>query len=213
MPDFFVVNVAQAPAERHPLGATMVRFDTPGARFAEVGVNIRILEPGCPASLYHRENVQEDFLVLTGECLAILDGEERALRAWDFVHCPAGTACLRRRWQRTVRHPDGGRSAAGQGGPLPGQRGRGAARRVGRPALLGSRHRVRAVGRRHDAGGASLAAPSLKRAAAAAHRPRQSPGAQWLRSALTSSPLLIFERPSMPISRARLTRSSLLQSS
>jgi uncharacterized cupin superfamily protein len=41
--------------------------------------------------MYHREDDQEDFLVLSGECLLIVEGEERPLRAWDFVHCPAGT--------------------------------------------------------------------------------------------------------------------------
>ena len=44
-----------------------------------------------PNGKYHRENVQEDFLVLSGECIAIIDGEERPLRAWDFLHCPVGT--------------------------------------------------------------------------------------------------------------------------
>jgi uncharacterized cupin superfamily protein len=41
--------------------------------------------------MYHCEDDQEDFLVLSGECLLIVEGEERPLRAWDFVHCPAGT--------------------------------------------------------------------------------------------------------------------------
>ena len=50
-----------------------------------------MLEPGEPNAKYHSEEAQEDFLVLHGECLVILDGEERPLRAWDFVHCPAGT--------------------------------------------------------------------------------------------------------------------------
>jgi uncharacterized cupin superfamily protein len=88
---WFVINVADARAERHPLGATVVRFDSPGARFEQLGIGIRVLEPGQAASLYHRESVQEDFLVLSGECVAILAGEERRLRAWDFVHCPPGT--------------------------------------------------------------------------------------------------------------------------
>ena len=52
---------------------------------------MRVLEPGQPASVYHAESTQEAFLVLSGECLAVIDGEERTLRAWDFVHCPAGT--------------------------------------------------------------------------------------------------------------------------
>ena len=37
------------------------------------------------------ESAQEDFLVLSGECLLLIEGEERPLKAWDFVHCPAGT--------------------------------------------------------------------------------------------------------------------------
>lgn len=49
------------------------------------------MEPGEPNGRYHSEPVQEDFLVLYGECIAIVDGEERVLRQWDFLHCPAGT--------------------------------------------------------------------------------------------------------------------------
>ena len=39
-------------------------------------------------SMYHWEADQEDFLVVKGEALLIAEGEERPLRAWDFVHCP-----------------------------------------------------------------------------------------------------------------------------
>ena len=92
MPDWFVTNVAEAQAVSHPRAGVRVRFEPDGHPFPEVGVNIRVIEPGQPASLYHAEDAQEDFLVLSGECVAILDGEERHLRAWDFVHCPAGTA-------------------------------------------------------------------------------------------------------------------------
>ncbi len=59
--------------------------------FAEVGVNVQVLEPGVPMSMYHWEADQEDFLVVSGEALLIVEGEERPLRAWDFVHCPPGT--------------------------------------------------------------------------------------------------------------------------
>ena len=59
--------------------------------FEQLGVNLTILDPGEPMAMYHRENDQEDFLVLVGEALAIVEGEERPLRRWDFVHCPAGT--------------------------------------------------------------------------------------------------------------------------
>jgi uncharacterized cupin superfamily protein len=41
--------------------------------------------------MYHREDEQEDFLVLSGECLLLVEGEERRLKAWDFVHCPPWT--------------------------------------------------------------------------------------------------------------------------
>ena len=57
----------------------------------QLGINVTVLGPGEPMAMYHRENDQEDFLVLAGEALAIVEGEERPLRQWDFVHCPAGT--------------------------------------------------------------------------------------------------------------------------
>ena len=50
-----------------------------------------MLQPGQPNGLYHRESAQEDFLVLAGECLLLVEGEERPLRAWDLVHCPRET--------------------------------------------------------------------------------------------------------------------------
>jgi uncharacterized cupin superfamily protein len=61
------------------------------ARFAQLGVNIRVLMPGEPNGMYHAENAQEDFLVLSGECLLIIEGQERPLRQWDFVHSPPWT--------------------------------------------------------------------------------------------------------------------------
>jgi uncharacterized cupin superfamily protein len=91
MAGWFVVNVSEARAARHALGATVYGFEEPAERFPQLGINIRVLEPGQAASLYHSETLQEDFLVLSGECLAIIEGEERRLRAWDFVHCPPGT--------------------------------------------------------------------------------------------------------------------------
>jgi uncharacterized cupin superfamily protein len=60
-------------------------------RFADVGVTLTVLAPGQPSGLYHAESNQEDFLVLRGECLLLVEGEERKLRAWDFVHSPPGT--------------------------------------------------------------------------------------------------------------------------
>jgi uncharacterized cupin superfamily protein len=60
-------------------------------RFRQLGINLNVLEPGQPMGMYHRERAQEDFLVLSGECLLLVEGQERRLRAWDFVHCPPWT--------------------------------------------------------------------------------------------------------------------------
>jgi uncharacterized cupin superfamily protein len=57
----------------------------------QLGINLSVLGPGEPMAMYHWEADQEDFLVLAGEALLIVEGEERPLRQWDLVHCPAGT--------------------------------------------------------------------------------------------------------------------------
>jgi uncharacterized cupin superfamily protein len=59
--------------------------------FPQLGINITVLRPGEPMAMYHWEADQEDFLVLSGEALLIVEGEERRLRPWDFVHCPPET--------------------------------------------------------------------------------------------------------------------------
>jgi uncharacterized cupin superfamily protein len=59
--------------------------------FPQVGVSLYVLAPGEPIGMYHWESNQEDFLILAGEALLIIEGEERSLRQWDFVHCPAET--------------------------------------------------------------------------------------------------------------------------
>jgi uncharacterized cupin superfamily protein len=41
--------------------------------------------------MYHWEADQEALLVLSGEATLVVEGEERPLRAWDFVHLPPGT--------------------------------------------------------------------------------------------------------------------------
>lgn len=91
---WFVVNVRDAMwltsggGEKRPSGAEC-SFETPYAEFAELGVRIHVLTPGEPNGLYHRENKQEDFLVLHGECTLLVEGQERRLRQWDFFHAPA----------------------------------------------------------------------------------------------------------------------------
>jgi uncharacterized cupin superfamily protein len=68
------------------------RPDLAEQTFPELGVTLRVISPGQPSTMYHAETNQEDFLVLRGECVLLIEGEERPLRAWDFVHCSPGTA-------------------------------------------------------------------------------------------------------------------------
>lgn len=87
----FVQNLADAPAFARAGQRKLIDLEPDDAPWPDTGVNVQIMEPGQPNCLYHSEPVQEDFLVLFGECLAIVDGEERPLKQWDFLHCPAGT--------------------------------------------------------------------------------------------------------------------------
>jgi uncharacterized cupin superfamily protein len=57
----------------------------------QLGVNPFVLMPGEPMAQYHWEADQEAFLVVSGEALLVVEGEERPLSAWDFVQCPPGT--------------------------------------------------------------------------------------------------------------------------
>jgi mannose-6-phosphate isomerase-like protein (cupin superfamily) len=87
---WFVLN-ARAARWRHRGGrGESLRFEG-DAVFPQVGINLVVLEPGQPMAMYHWETDQEDFLVLSGEALLVVEGQERPLRQWDFVHCPAGT--------------------------------------------------------------------------------------------------------------------------
>ncbi len=59
--------------------------------FPILGMSIQVLPPGKPNGTYHWETEQEDFLVLAGEALLIVEGQGRPLRQWDFIHCPPQT--------------------------------------------------------------------------------------------------------------------------
>ena len=88
---WFVVNARDARwVHQDELGSAVV-FESHDHRFPHYGVNIQVLQPGQPNCMYHGEEAQEDFLVLWGECLVLIEGEERRLRQWDFVHCPSWT--------------------------------------------------------------------------------------------------------------------------
>jgi uncharacterized cupin superfamily protein len=87
---WFVVNAQRARWWDDGAFGPFTRFEGE-SRFPRVGINIGVLAPGQPSCMYHREDEQEDFLVLAGECLLLVEGEERRLGPWDFVHCPPWT--------------------------------------------------------------------------------------------------------------------------
>ncbi len=87
---WFVVNARDARWWRNDMLGQGTEFEGE-AGFPEVGFFVTVLLPGQPNGMYHGESGQEDFLVLSGECVLILEGEERRLKAWDFVHCPPMT--------------------------------------------------------------------------------------------------------------------------
>jgi uncharacterized cupin superfamily protein len=86
---WFVLNAREARWYERPGRGALCVFEG-DQEFGQVGINIQVLGPGEPMSMYHWEADQEDFLVLAGEAVLVIEGEERPLRAWDFVHCPAG---------------------------------------------------------------------------------------------------------------------------
>jgi uncharacterized cupin superfamily protein len=87
---WFVVNAKEA--RWRESDATGHWCDFEGKRpFRQLGINISVLQPGQSFGLYHRENAQENFLVLAGTCTLIVEDEVRQLKAWDFVHCPPET--------------------------------------------------------------------------------------------------------------------------
>jgi uncharacterized cupin superfamily protein len=88
---WFVVNAREARWRESERFGGWCDFE--GKRpFRQLGINISVLEPGQSLGFYHRENAEEDFLVLSGTCVLIVEDEERELHAWDFVHCPPQTA-------------------------------------------------------------------------------------------------------------------------
>jgi glyoxylate utilization-related uncharacterized protein len=86
----FVANVRDLPWVHSSTFGSACVFESDDRRFPFVGYTLAVLEPGQPSDLYHRENTQEDFLVLRGACVLLLEGEERRLGVGDFVHCPPG---------------------------------------------------------------------------------------------------------------------------
>lgn len=87
---WFVLNAREA-RWRHGQGRAAICEFEGEQDFPQLGINLSVLAPGEPMAMYHWETDQEDFLVLAGKALLIVEGDERPLRQWDLVHCPAGT--------------------------------------------------------------------------------------------------------------------------
>jgi uncharacterized cupin superfamily protein len=93
---WFVMNARDArwydkPGQGHSLPLTGTDEHEAETFFPMLGMAIRVMQPGEVSTTYHWETEQEDFLVLAGEALAIIEGQERPLKQWDFVHCPPET--------------------------------------------------------------------------------------------------------------------------
>ncbi|MGZ4307886.1 MAG: cupin domain-containing protein [Gaiellaceae bacterium] len=93
---WFVLNVRDTrwfdkPGQGHAVSLTGCDEYEAETFFPMLGMSIRVVGPGEPTGTYHWETEQEDFLVLAGEGLLIVEGEERPLKQWDFVHCPPET--------------------------------------------------------------------------------------------------------------------------
>ena len=87
---WFVLNAREASWGCSEELGSAVSFEG-DVHFRDYGINIHVLPPGQPNCMYHGEEGQEDFLVLSGECILLIEGQVRQLRAWDFVHCPPWT--------------------------------------------------------------------------------------------------------------------------
>lgn len=88
---WFVLNARDARWNLEGTGQKLTFFEGPQARFEQLGINVSVLGPGEQMAMYHWEDEQEDFLVISGEALLVVEGQERALHAWDLAHCPRKT--------------------------------------------------------------------------------------------------------------------------
>jgi quercetin dioxygenase-like cupin family protein len=90
---WFILNLGEMAWETVPGFGVWRGFDDPHADPSHpgMGVHVHVLQPGETNGLYHAEAAQEGFLVLSGECIALVEGEERRMRQWDFFHSPPGT--------------------------------------------------------------------------------------------------------------------------
>ncbi|MDA0180391.1 cupin domain-containing protein [Solirubrobacter phytolaccae] len=91
---WFILNLGEMAWEAAPGFGAWRAFDAPDADPSQpgMGLHVHVFQPGESNGFYHAEAAQEGFIVLSGECLAIVEGEERRMRQWDYLHSPPGTA-------------------------------------------------------------------------------------------------------------------------
>ena len=89
--DWFVVNARDAQWLDNEKFGAFTRFEPAGEQFEQLGINLSVLQPGQPMCFYHGEANQEGFLVLSGSLVLLIEGEERQLGPWDYVHSPPWT--------------------------------------------------------------------------------------------------------------------------
>src|SRR3954453_7708457 len=92
---WFVLNVGEIAWAAVPGGGTWCSFESDAPPRNPLGIGVHVLGPGETPGFYHSESDQEGFLVLSGECLLIVEGEERRMGPWDYFHGPAGTKHIR----------------------------------------------------------------------------------------------------------------------
>jgi hypothetical protein len=91
---WFVVNVRDAPWVTSDGLGWACTFEGEGTPpFGEIGFTLGVLQPGRPSALYHRESNQEDFLVLAGECVLLIEARSGG--------CARGTSSTARRRRST----------------------------------------------------------------------------------------------------------------
>src|ERR1044071_1365498 len=86
---WFILNLGEMAWETVPGFGVWRGFDDPSQ--PAMGVHVHVLAPGETNGYYHAEDAQEGFIVLSGECIAVVEGEERRMRQWDYLHSPPGT--------------------------------------------------------------------------------------------------------------------------
>jgi uncharacterized cupin superfamily protein len=88
---WYILNLSEIRWGKLPRHGMWCGFGSPNHESDRIGIGVHILWPGEAPGFYHEESELEGFLVLSGECIAIVEGQERRMGPWDYLHCPPGT--------------------------------------------------------------------------------------------------------------------------